>query len=277
MKTVLIATDFSNASRNASSYGIALARAIDAGIFLFNSYKVPAPAAGLNVSISRYDVMMQTEKRLLDETNMLDAENKEIKTICDEGPPEDAIIKVANEKKVDFIIAGMKGNGKNLKKIFGSTATSLSKKTNIPVLIVPEDAIYKTPETIVFASDTPVTNNEIPEPVTSVARLFKSKLYVVKVIKQNNREWFEIPDNIQQKAGDSEGISASFQYPKGADITHALNDFISNNDGDMLLMMPHKHEWIERLFKKSETKDMIFHTKIPLLVLPESQSKIPES
>ncbi len=269
MKTVLIATDFSNASRNASSYGIALARAIDAGVFLFNSYKVPTSAAGLNVNISRYDVMMQTEKRLLDEANMLDAENKEIKIICDEGLPEDAIIKIANEKKVDFIITGMKGKGKNLKKIFGSTATSLSKKANIPVIIVPEDAIYKTPETIVFASDTPATDNEIPVLLTSIARLFKSKLYVVKVIKHNDREWFEIPEHIQQKT-DGESIEALFQYPGGADIRHALNDFIANNDGDMLVMMPHKHEWIERLFKKSETKDMIFHTKIPLLVLPES-------
>jgi hypothetical protein len=42
----------------------------------------------------------------------------------------------------------------------------------------------------------------------------------------------------------------------------------------MLVMMPHKHEWLERLFRKSETKDMIFHTQVPLLVLPEISSKL---
>lgn len=34
-------------------------------------------------------------------------------------------------------------------------------------------------------------------------------------------------------------------------------------------MLPHKHTWAEKLFKKSKTKDMVFHTKIPLLILPE--------
>ncbi len=276
MKTVLIATDFSNASRNASYYGIALAKETDANVYLFNAYKVPTPSAGLNLSVSRYDVMMQTDKRLLEEANMLDPGNKEMEIICDEGPPEETIIKIANEKKVDFIIAGMKGSGKNFKKIFGSTATSLSKKTNIPVIIVPEDAIYKSPGTIVFASDTPVTDHEIPEQLTSIIRLFKSKLYVVKVIGNNNQEFFVVPESAQKKETTDRDIEASFQYPKDADIRHTLSDFIDRHQADMIVMMPHKHEWIERLFKKSETKDMIFHTKIPLLILPENHNKIPE-
>ncbi len=276
MKTILIATDFSNASRNASYYGIALAKEIGANIYLFNSYKVPTPAPGLNVSVSRYGVMMQTDKRLLEEADMLDLRNKEMEIICDEGPPEEAIIKIANEKKVDFIIAGMKGSSKNFKKIFGSTATSLSKKTNIPVIIVPEDAIYKSPETIVFASDAPVTGHEIPEQLTSIIRLFKSKLYVVKVIRNNNQEFFVVPEPAQKKEMTDEDIALSFQYPENTDIRHALSDFINQHQADMLVMMPHKHEWMERLFKKSETKDMIFHTKIPLLILPESNNKFTE-
>jgi len=35
--------------------------------------------------------------------------------------------------------------------------------------------------------------------------------------------------------------------------------------------MPHKHDWLERLVKKSETKEMIFHLHKPILILPESK------
>jgi hypothetical protein len=39
-------------------------------------------------------------------------------------------------------------------------------------------------------------------------------------------------------------------------------------------MMPHKHDWLERLFKKSKTKEMIFQIHIPILILPESKENI---
>jgi hypothetical protein len=48
MKAILIATDFSTASRNESLYGLKLAKALQAKIILFNAYNVPLPAPALN-------------------------------------------------------------------------------------------------------------------------------------------------------------------------------------------------------------------------------------
>jgi len=274
MKTILIATDFSKASRNASLYGVQLAKALNANIILFNAYKVPPPAPALNASISRYDIMMQTDKQLLDEADFLDPKRAIIEIICDEGVAEDAIINIANEKKVDFIITGMKGSGKNFRKIFGSTATLLAKNTNIPLVIVPEDARFKNPDIVVFASDNIDSDKDVPRQLTAITELFKSKLYVVKVIKNKNEEWFEVSDTPQKLRKIVKILDTSIQYPVDTDIRHALNEFIKKHHADMLVMMPHKHEWMERLFRKSETKDMIFHTQVPLLVLPEISSKL---
>ncbi len=270
MRTILIATDFSDASRNASYYGLALAKEIGANVCLFNSYKLPTPAAGLGVSVSGYDVKMQTDGKLLEEASKLNPGNKDIQIISDEGDAGEAIIRLANEKKFDFIITGMKGVGKSLKKIFGSTATSLSKHTNLPLIIVPEEAIYTTPETVVFASDTAVTDHEVPAQLTSIITLFKSKLYVVKVVKDGSDERVAIPASAQKEKVSGAGDKVSFRVKEATDIRVALSDFIREQHADMLVMMPHKHDWTERLFKKSETTNMIFHTKIPLLILPEA-------
>lgn len=277
MKTILIATDFSNASRNASLYGVQLAKALDANVILFTAYKIPSPAPALNVSISRYDIMMQTDKRLLEEADFLDPKRAKIEIICDAGLPEDAIINIANEKKVDFIITGMKGSGKNLKKIFGSTATLLAKNTNIPLIIVPEDARFKNPDIVVFASDNIDSDKDVPRQLRAITQLFKSKIYVVKVIKNKNEEWFEVPDTPQKLGKVVQILDTSFQYPADTDIRHKLNEFIKKHKADMLVMIPHKHEWLERLFRKSETENMIFHTQVPLLVLPEISSQFQES
>ena len=139
MKTILIATDFSDASRNASLYGVQLAKEINANVILFNAYKIPHPAAALNMSISRYDIMMQIDKQLLDEADLLDPNKNVIEVITDEGVAEDAIINIAKEKKADLIIIGMKGSGKSFKRIFGSVATALTKNTHIPLLLLVQD------------------------------------------------------------------------------------------------------------------------------------------
>jgi len=146
MKTILIATDFSPASRNASLYGIELAKALEANIILFNSFKASTSSSELKKSESSYATMMQADKRLLEEADFLDPEHEVIEIICDEGVAYSSIMNTANEKKVDCIVVGRKGNGNNIKDLFGSTATALAKDTNIPVIIVPENAKFEKSE-----------------------------------------------------------------------------------------------------------------------------------
>jgi len=270
MKTILIATDFSNASRMAALWGVQFAKALDAKIILFNAYKVAHAVPSLNVDISRYDIMMQTDKKLMDEADFLDPKRTLIEIMCDEGEAEDAIITIANEKRIDFIIAGTKGAGKNFKNIFGSTAVSLTRNTNVPLILIPENAGYRNPETIVFASDLGVGSDlHAIDELSDIIRFFKSKLYVVTVLKNKNKEWFEVLNTPQTLRKAFEATDTTFEYPVDIDITNALNSFIEKHNADMLIMMPNRHEWFERIFKKSETKDMIFHSYVPLLILPE--------
>ena len=274
MKTILIATDFSEASHNASLYGVELAGILNAKIILFSVYQVPSPLPALNVSISGYGVMKDTEQKLADEAGLIMQDYKiEIERVCEHGVAEKTINNIAKEKKADFIIIGMKGSGKNFRKVFGSTATALARTTDVPLIVVPEDAKFTSPKTIVFASDINAdTDLHSLDGLIKFAQLFKSKLYVVQVIKNENEERFEMSDIPQELRNVVEISDTSFQYPVDTDIRHALNGFIQEHHADMLVMMPHKHEWLERLFRKSETKDMIFHTHIPLLVLPEKSS-----
>jgi len=144
MKTILIATDFSPAERNASLYGIELANATNAKIILFNAFKVGAsPLSELKKNKLRYEALMQSDKQLLDEANFLDPKHEIMDVICDEGGAYRSIMDVANEKKVDCIVVGRKGNGSTIKDLFGSTATALTKNSNITLIVVPENAKFE--------------------------------------------------------------------------------------------------------------------------------------
>ncbi len=277
MKTILIATDFSMASRNAAVYGLQLGKALNANIILFNAYHIPTAPVDLNVSISRYNVMKQAEHKLNEEAlNCSYIDLPRVKTICDEGEPTSSIIKVALEQRADLIIVGMKGSGKNLKRIFGSTAASLTLNMSIPILVIPEFAFYETPENVVFANDNYCSDLAIPKFLIKAAQLFKSKVSIVRVIKNERYEWFEVADILHQPKINLPLLNTSFDYPVDADVIHALNIFIQNHQANILVMMPHKHDWLERLYTKSATRDMMFQTHIPLLILPETLHKYVE-
>ncbi len=272
MKTILIATDFSEASRNASVYGIALAQSLNAKVILFSAYQVPSPMPSLNLSVSSYGIMKDVEQKLEDEANLIMQDTTiPIEQISENDSAENSINNIAKEKNADFIIMGMKGSGKNFKKIFGSTTTALATSSNVPLIVVPADAKFSPPKIIVLATDFDMVSDIASlDVLIKLIRIFKSKLYVVKVVKNKNEERFEVADTSQELRKIIEISDASFEYPVGTDISHALNEFIKKHNADMLVMMPHKHEWVELLFAKSETKDMIFHTHVPLLVLPGS-------
>lgn len=278
MDTILIATDFSGASKNAVLYGLQLAEALNAKAILVNAYRVPAAPPTIFANISRYDVMQQMQYQLDEEvTTLSNRTNRVIKTVCEEGEPTAVILKIAAEQKADIIIAGMQGKGKNIHKIFGSTCISLSRKTCIPLLIVPEYAVYKKPEHIVFASDNYCSDLIIPKQLLNAARHFASRVCLVRVMKSEQYEWFELGDILQNKKTDIPFLERTFEYPPGSDIVSTLNEFLKSHMTDMLVMLPHKHYWVERLFIKSATKEMMFQTSIPLLLIPENLHELTET
>ncbi len=277
MKTILIATDFSKASRSASLYGWQLGKAIKANVILFAAYHVPHPIAALNARISHFDARMQTEKKLVDESDaIVNGDGSQMDIICDEGAAHNVILTIAAEKGADLIILGMKGTGRNLKKVLGSTTTSLIKDSKIPIIVVPEEATFTIPKRIAYASD--VFMDTIISAIDNINWLsdfFKSKLFVVRVVNDSYEEVREKVNTPQNLRKELKQLRTTFHFPVNGNITDGLADFLEGQPVDLVVMKPHKHEWLEKLFVRSETKNMIFHSHTPLLMLPDSVAGTP--
>src|SRR6476620_5234597 len=123
MKTILIATDFSDASRNAMFYGFEFARAMDARVILLHVYKAPiAGPDSLVKSLNDMEEQLAKEKAFIATAGPYDLE-----TACEQESIADTILKNATALNVSMIVSGIQGRGKTVKKIFGSTATALTK------------------------------------------------------------------------------------------------------------------------------------------------------
>jgi nucleotide-binding universal stress UspA family protein len=187
MKNILVSIDFSKPSHNAAKYAVSLAKYFDATVTLIN---VAAPPVMIDDSILASVMVTQAEILESDKKLM----NKEIETLSEtnfinikgfvkEGYPADIIRKMAEENHADLIIMGMKGKGKS-NSIFGSTTTAIIRKSSFPVLVIPENALYQSIDTITFATDfDPETKGERYDLLMELAKKYGSFIYILNVQK----------------------------------------------------------------------------------------------
>lgn len=278
MKTIFVATDFSPAAHNACMHGAELTRAFNARMILFNAYQqVPVAVTETPAIITSEDMQKLVREQLEMEVHKIKrSAPATIETACNEGFATGGILQAAKEHKADLIIAGMKGSGKGIRKVLGSTVTALMRKTTIPLMVVPEEAHYKRLDTIALANESdaePDTDPHLLDSLREIGERFQSKLYLVRVAKNKFREMYEVFNRPFKLTRMVRTLDPVYESMEGKDIPQALNAFIDFYDINMLAMLPHKHSLLERLFTRSATQSMIFDIHIPLLILPDLHVK----
>ena len=273
MKRILVATDFSRASERALEYGIQLADALDAAITLVNVFReIPMPVA------EGVPVVYMTERRQYVEQQLAlqaalftDRLKVPIETLAVEGATATCILDSAKEVGAGLIIAGVKSEGKGIRRVFGDTLTELARKTDVPLLAVPESSMYCPPENILLGDDINAgADAHLLDPLLEIASVFHSRIYVARVIKKEVQEILAILMRPPVVGSLEKELRVQFEYPVDKDVVEGLSRFVENHPVNMVVMLPHLHFAPERWLVKGHTWSMIFRTKVPLLILPGS-------
>lgn len=273
MKTILVPTDFSEAAQNAAEYAVQFAHEVNAAILLFHAYKLPVSSApdALIMPPTAAEWHKDNEDLLRIEIARLKRKTKtsvEIKCKAKMGLAADEIRE--EEKGAEFIVMGMSGMGRVVGSIFGSITTATLKKINTPMIVVPEGVHYRSPERIVLASDLdPLKNIKVLDKLKGLVEQFKSIIFIVNVKKSNEKVTIENDMAEMQLETRLKDVEHVYYYPENEDSAEAIDQFVKTKKADMLAVIPHHYTFIERLFHKSFSKKMIFHTEVPLLLLPD--------
>lgn len=270
MKNILVAVDFSTASRKATDYAAALAKSFNTNIVLLHAYYIPVPVGDAPgyIPLSFEEVQQENEALLQRETEYV---------VAKYGIPADgyvrngfatAIIKeLAAEINASLVVMGMKGAGKS-SGIFGSTVVATIRKTKLPLLIIPEEAEFSFVKHISFAADfkhnTGLKKFGILE---EIADHFNAELQVMHV---HAHEAFMSASEAEGKISADiafKRIKHSFHSMVDEDVERGIDDFIATHPTDLLVMVAHHHNIFERLFGTEHTRLVAYKTKVPLLVL----------
>ena len=272
MKNILVPIDFSNASRNAANYAASLAQAFDARVTLINAIERPTL-----VDDSVLAPVLVTQAEIVQEnSNLINQEMESLLKIYPvrmdafvrEGFITEIIGNVAAEITADIIVMGMKGKGES-RAFLGSTVTKITRRLSHPVLVVPAKASFQLPTTIALASDfDPDFENQQYHLLIELAQKFDSMFKIVNVAVKGRQMK---PSQAIGKMKISRALAqyaTEFHTIREDKVDEGLENFLEEQDPDLLVMIAREHSFIDRLFGKVHTKEMSYKTRKPLLILP---------
>lgn len=271
MKNIIVPVDFSDASHNAGAYAVSLAHYFDAKIYLVHVVEPPMIANDsflASVMITQAEIVEANSKQL---TNEMELFNKiypvSMEAFVREGFTTDVIRDLASETDADLIVMGMKGKGES-RSVFGSTTTRVVRHIALPVLLVPSKATFNAIEKIALASDfDPETESKQYRLLMKLAARFKSKFMVVNVaVGGRDLRQSQVIGKMKTSMAFSE-YPTEFHTIKEDSVEEGLEDFLEDNEHDLLVMLARGHSFFERLFGKVHTKTMSYKTRKPLLIL----------
>lgn len=273
MNSILVATDFSAPSKAAANYAAELAKITGAELTLLHAYLLPTPVSEVPYVMVSVDELQQDSERLTREMadHLSQTFGIGVKTLVTIGMPADEVVFQAEEMNAGLIVVGMRGVSDALDRLIGSTTAAVLRKSKIPVLVIPENSPFTPWKHVAYATDYNATMDlHCLELLHQLARA-QSDMHLHIVHVHNTGDLLSA-DQIAGKMRLEpvlKQISHSFHTEENNSTEDGIKNFLHTQNCDALVMVAHKHSWWDRLFNGSLTRDMVYQTEIPMLVLQD--------
>lgn len=271
---VLIPTDFSESARFAFDYAYQLTSNFeDVEYVLLNSYEMPSSGSAGGVMMNLEEAMQEESKNdLKREVNRLEKDYKGVKlsTVSRYGSLENSVLRTVNEESIDFVIMGTHGASGWKKALIGSNTEKVIENVEVPIIAVPKDWKFRPIKNIVYATD--LKKMENPEsliPVCRIAEHFDSTMHIVYVAE--NASEINLEEEVS-KLPLNEYFGKrkrKFQVIESEVVEVGIDSYVKEIDADLVVVTPKAATFWVRLFKRSVTEQMCFHTKVPMLAIKD--------
>jgi nucleotide-binding universal stress UspA family protein len=275
-RKILVPTDFSKNASHADKYATRLYESDACDFYLLNVFSAPK-----NLMDSLFNMVegsesyetekLASEKKLMNVVELLKRSSDEnadhqFEIISVFNDVIEGIKNVIEQKDIEIVIMGTKGETNNIQANFGSIAVyTMEKVRNCPVLVVPENATHTLPKEIVFPTSykTHYKRKEL-QYLTDIAKKCNATIAVLHV---SDRELNKKQKENQQLLEEIfEETTYSFHSLPMYSVSDAVSIFIESRDSDMVAFINKKHSFFGSVLTNPMVKEITF-SKVPILVL----------
>ena len=170
------------------------------------------------------------------------------------------------EEDFDLIVMGTTGVSRVKGVFFGSNTEDVLENIKIPILCVPEKAEYRDFKKIVYASDFMEEDKVAIQEVISFATFFNARINVLHInLSDSDEKYNQFVNELKSFIQYNKISFVNKQYDD--DIGQGINEYVSEEDCDLLVVFRKQRSFVESIFHKSLTKILSFSTDKPLFVL----------
>lgn len=261
MQTVIVPVDFSDTSINAARYAVRLLTGhYGVNMILHHVYEKPGQSAEANQRL-------ETLKEELMTIGIV-----KMTLLAEEGSDFIAELdKLARHQQADLIIMGITGRSPLGQTFFGSNTLKMVQQKVCPVLIIPAEATYIDIKNVLLTSDFKNVHYSTPSvPIKKVLKTFRPNLHIMNV---DSEHYVALTDEYQEEKAKLKEMFSDFRpefYFLGLeDVDEAINQFAHDKKVELIIVIHKGQKLFSKLFVKSHTKKLAYHSSIPVLALHE--------
>lgn len=168
----------------------------------------------------------------------------------------------------DMVVMGLSGKDALAKLIVGSNTIKVIQSLQHPVLVIPPKATFTPVVKIGFACD--YRNIEEKTPVDllkKVVRDFDADLYILNVDYNDANVDEEVLDGSITAKKLFSDINTVYDSIESESVTEGLNTYADEKGLDWIVVIPTKHTLLQKIFSRSHSKDLLYHTHLPVLCI----------
>ena len=272
MKNIIVPVDFSETAANAAEFAGNLAAFYGAELWIYHAYQIPIALSEFAYPVLDIAEMQKAADHEL-ETLKEATQGKLRRTIPIHTKAEMNVMQLGlnnfcEEVKPDLVVMGLSGKNSLTRLIVGSNTIKAINDLQYPLLVIPPQAEFIPVRKIGFACD--YQQLEKSTPINLIKKIvidFHAELHVINIENNHKNEKKELVDEGLIIYDLLQGTKAAYHTVTAAEITEGINWFIDREKLDWIAVIPKKHRLIESIFKRSHTKDLIFHTHTPVLCI----------
>jgi nucleotide-binding universal stress UspA family protein len=169
------------------------------------------------------------------------------------------------------VVMGAKGKNGMEKVVFGSTTLTAIRHLTWPVICVPPGREYgKGIKKIGFACDFREVVATTPvQFIKQMVKEFNAELHILNVDYKEKHFRPDTPEQSFLLHNMLEDLKPQYHFINHTDIEDGINEFAETNNLDLVIAIPKKHKLLEGIFRHSSTKDLVFHSHIPVMCVHE--------
>src|SRR5690606_14066929 len=279
---ILIPTDFSENSHNAKRYALGYFADIPVNFYILHIsptatiYKNAEPDGFFKLNENREDkhVLQNSFAMLKEEIKTCELLSKNANhhfyPLFENVLLVEAIRKHVEEKEIDYILMGTKGNSKINRNEIGSNTSEVITKVKCPILVIPENAKFNKMKNIAFLTDyNCIYRSKVISKLSETLSLQQTALRVLNVRSQNTGLTAAQTDNKGFLHYFFKETKHSFHFLENKKIETGIQDFVETWEIDMIAIFAKNLNLIERLLFKRIIVPISYQSEVPFLVLHE--------